>query len=157
LNFSKQRELAMAETGTTGSSSEAVWRPSTRAFFVYYVAIAVAVFGPRINPAVGVSPWVGLVLGLLVLALVCLRKFGQEYRATPKGLRRVSFWPAVEEGLAWPEVGEVTVQRGLTQTLLNTGTVVIHDKQGAPKLVWERLADPQGVKAALEARRAAFS
>jgi hypothetical protein len=141
----------------TDLSQEAVWRPSTRAFFVYYVAIAVAVFGPRINPAVGVPPWAGLVIGLLIFGLVCLRKFGQEYRATPRGLRRVSFWPAVEESIAWPEVGELTVQRGLTQTLLNTGTVVIHDKQGAPQLVWERLADPQGVKAALEARRAAFS
>ena len=57
--------------------------------------------------------------------------------------------------MAWPEVGEIKVQRGLTQTLLNTGAVVIQDKQGAPKLVWERLADPQNVKAALEARRAA--
>jgi hypothetical protein len=138
-------------------SREAVWCPTPRAFFVYYVAIAVAVFGPLINPAVGVPPWAGLVLGLAVLALVCLRKFGQEYRAGAKGLKRVSFWPALEEGMAWPEVGELKVQRGLTQTLLNTGTVVIHDKQGNPKLAWERLADPQGVKAALEARRAAFS
>jgi hypothetical protein len=146
----------MAETGTTGSSQEAVWRPSIRAFFVYYVAIAVAVFGPLINPAVGVPPWAGLVIGLLVLGLVFLRMFGQEYRATPTGLRRVSFWPAVEESLAWPEVGQITVQRGLTQTLLNTGTVIFHDKQGAPKLMWERLADPRGVKAALEARRPAF-
>jgi hypothetical protein len=141
----------------TNLSQEAVWRPSMRAFFVYYVAIVVAVFGPRINPAVGVPPWAGLVIGLLVFGLVCLRMFGQEYRATPKGLRRINFWPAVEESLAWPEVGELTVQRGLTQTLLNTGTVVIHDKQGVPKLMWERLADPQGVKAALEAKRAAFS
>jgi hypothetical protein len=141
----------------TDISQEAIWRPTPRAFFVYYVAIAVAVFGPRINPAVGVPPWVGLVVGLLVLALVCLRKFGQEYRADPKGLKRISFWPAEEETLAWPEVGEISVRRGLTQTLLNTGTVVIHDKQSDPKLVWERLAAPQSVKAALEARRAAFS
>jgi hypothetical protein len=141
----------------TDLSQKTVWRPSTRAFFVYYVAIAVAVFGPRINPAVGVPPWVGLVIGLLVLALVFLRKFGQEYRANPRGLKKVSFWPALEESLTWPEVGGLTVQRGLTQTLLNTGTVVINDKEGNPKMVWERLADPQSVKAALEARRAAFS
>jgi hypothetical protein len=141
----------------TDLSQEAVWRPSMRAFFVYYVAIVVALFGPLINPAVGVPPWAGLVIGLLVFALVCLRMFGQEYRATPTDLKRVSFWPVVKESMAWPEVGEITVQRGLTQTLLNTGTVVIHDKQGVPKLTWERLANPLGVKAALEARRAAFS
>lgn len=140
----------------TDISPEAVWRPTYRAFFVYYVAIAVAIFGPSINPAVGVPPWLGLVAGLLVFALVGLRKFGQEYRASPSGLKRINFWPAGEEDLAWPEVGEVRVQRGLTQTLLNTGTVVIHDKQDVPRLVWERLADPQGVKAALEARRGAF-
>jgi len=146
----------MAAPDRSDFSPEAVWRPSTRAFFVYYVAIAVAVFGPLINPAAGLPPWVGLVLGLLVLAAVILGKFGQEYRATPRGLKRVGFWPAKEEEIPWPEVGEITLQRGLTQTLLKVGNVVIYDKQGAPRLCWERLADPQGVKAALEARRAAF-
>ncbi len=145
----------MAATGTTGSSPEAVWRPSSRAFLVYYVAIALAVFGPLINPEVGLPPWVGLVVGLLVLAAVILLKFGQEYRATPKGLKRVGSWPAKEEEILWPEVGEIRLQRGLTQTLLRVGNLVIHDKQGNPRLTWERLADPQGVRAALEARRQA--
>ena len=81
----------------TGISPEQVWHPSYRAFLVYYVAIGVAVFGPLINPAVGVPPWLGFLLGLVVLAALLLRKFGQEYRATPRGLKRVGFWPAVEE------------------------------------------------------------
>jgi hypothetical protein len=147
----------MASTDQSAISREAVWRPSYRAFLVYYVAIAVAVFGPQINPAVGVPPWVGFILGLAVLAALALRKFGQEYRATPQGLKRVSFWPAVEEEVAWPEVGEIKVQRGLTQTLLNAGNVIIHDTKGRPRLNWERLADPKGVKAALETRKAAFT
>jgi hypothetical protein len=145
----------MASDDRTEISPEAVWRPSYRSFFVYYVAIAVAVFGPRINPAVGIPPWVGFLLGLAVMAVLALRKFGQEYRATPQGLKRVSFWPAVEEELAWPEVGEIKVQRGLTQTLLNAGSLVIHNKKGQPRLSWEHLADPKGVKAALELQRAA--
>jgi hypothetical protein len=149
--------VAMAATSTTGSSAEAVWRPSSRAFFVYYVAIAVAVFGPLINPAVGIPPWAGWLAGLAVAAAVIVGRFGQEYRATPAGLKHVGRWPPKEVALAWPEVGEVAVQRGLTQTLLNVGNVVIHDKQGVPRLTWDRLADPQGVKAALEARRAASS
>ncbi len=141
----------------TEVSQEAVWSPSFRAFFVYFVAVAVAVFGPLINPEVGIAPWVGLVIGLLVLAAVALRKFGQEYRATSRGLKRVNFWPAGEEKITWPEVGEISVERGLTQTLLNTGNVVVRDKQGAPRLCWERLADPQSVKTALEARKASYS
>lgn len=147
----------MPTTDQREISREAVWHPSYRAFLVYYVAIAVAVFGPLINPAVGVPPWVGFVLGLAVLAALALRKFGQEYRATSQGLKRVSFWPAVEEELAWPEVGEIKVQRGLTQTLLNAGSVIVYNKQGQPRLSWERLADPKGVKAALEARKPAFA
>jgi hypothetical protein len=147
----------MASANKTEISPEAVWRPSYRAFFVYYVAVAVAVFGPRINPAVGVPPWLGLVLGLAILAALALRKFGQEYRATSQGLKRVSSWPAVEEEIAWPEVGEIKVERGLTQTILNAGNLVIKDKKGVTRLSWERLADPKGVKAVLEDRKAAFA
>ena len=147
----------MASADKSEFSREAVWRPSYRAFFVYYVAIAVAVFGPLINPAVGVPPWVGFLLGLAVLAALALRKFGQEYRATPQGLKRVSFWPAEEEEIAWPDLGEIKVERGLTQTLLNVGNLVIQDKKGVARLSWERLADPKGVKAVLEDRKAAFA
>lgn len=147
----------MASTDKTETSREAVWVPSYRAFLVYYVAIGVAVFGPLINPAVGVPSWIGFVLGLAVFAALALRKFGQEYRATPRGLKRVGFWPAVQEEMAWSEVGEMSVERGLTQTLLDTGNVVIRDRQGVPRLLWERLADPKGVKTALEARKAAFA
>ncbi len=145
----------MASSDQTEIPREAVWRPSYRAFVVYYLAFLVLFFGPTINPAVGIPPWLGYILGLAVLAAMALRKFGQEYRATPQGVKRVSYWPAVEEELAWPEVGEIKVQRGLTQTVLNVGNVVIHDKGGQPRVSWGRLADPKGVKEALERRQAA--
>ncbi len=147
----------MTSAEHTNFSQETVWRPSGRAFLVYYVAIAVAVFGPLINPAVGLPPWAGLLLGLAVLALVGLKKFGQEYRAAPGGLKQVAWWPAVTEELSWPEVGEMKIQRGLTQTFLNTGDIIIHDTQGVARQCWERLADPKGVKAALDARKQAFA
>ncbi len=147
----------MTGQGKTDISQEAVWRPSPRGFLVYYVAIALAVFGPRINPEAGLPPWLGLLVGILLLGAVIVQKFGQEYRATSRGLKRVGFWPAKEEEIPWPEVGEIKLQRGLTQTLLQVGNLVILDKQGVPRLTWERLANPQGVKSALEARRATFS
>ena len=147
----------MASADKSEFSREAVWRPSYRAFFVYYVAIAVAVFGPLINPSWIVPPWVGFIMGMAVLVVMALRKFGQEYRATPQGVKRVSFWPAEEEEIAWPDLGEIKVERGLTQTLLNVGNLVIQDKKGVARLSWERLADPKGVKAVLEDRKAAFA
>ena len=66
-------------------------------------------------------------------------------------------WPAKEEDIPWPEVGEIKVERGLTQTLLRVGNIVIYDNRGRPRLTWERLANPQGVKAALEAGRVAYA
>lgn len=147
----------MTSTADPDVSQEMIWRPSGRAFLVYYVAIVVAVFGPLINPSVGVPPWLGLVLGLAVLALVAVKKIGQEYRATPRGLTQVSRWPAVSEELPWPEVGDIKVQRGLTQTLLNTGDLIIQDTKGVARLCWERLADPKGVKAMVEARQKAWT
>jgi len=146
----------MAPQDKPTSAPEGVWRPSTRGFLVYYVAFAIAVFGPLINPAVGVPPWAGFVVGLMVAAAVALQKFGQEYRATPKGVKRVGSWPAVEVELSWPEIGDIQMQRGLTQTLLNCGNLVFLDKTGTPRLSWDRLADPKGVKAALEARQATY-
>lgn len=147
----------MASNDITEVSREMVWRPSYRGFLVYYIAFAVAFFGPMINPAVGVPVWLGVLLGLAVLVVFVLRKFGQEFRATPEGVKRVNYWPAAQEKLAWPEVGEIKVLRGLTQTLLNVGSLLIHDKAGQPRLSWERLADPKGVKASLERRQAAFA
>ncbi len=145
----------MTAADKTGISPEQVWRPSARAFLVYYVAMAIFFAGPYTRPDL-LPPWLGFLLGLVVLAAVALRKFGQEYRATPQGLKRIGFWPAVEEELPWPAVGEIKIERGLTQTLLNAGNVVFQDKHGVTRLGWERLADPKGVKAALEERRRAF-
>ncbi len=144
----------MAPQDQSASAPEEVWRPSIRGFLVYYVAFFLAVFGPLINPEVGLPPWLGFLLGLLVAAAVIVQKFGQEFRATPRGLKRVGYWPAKEEDIAWSELGEIQVQRGLTQTLLNSGNLVFLDKTGEPRMIWERLADPKGIKEDLEARRA---
>uniref|UniRef100_A0A7V4LDC0 PH domain-containing protein n=1 Tax=Desulfobacca acetoxidans TaxID=60893 RepID=A0A7V4LDC0_9BACT len=136
-----------------GQGGVQVWQPCYRAFFVYYVAIFLAVFGPLINPAAGLPPWLGLLIGILLGGLVCLLRFGQEYRATPQGLQRLSRWPALKEEIPWSEVGDIKIQRGLVQSLLQVGNVIISDKRGTPRLAWERVANPKAVKEALEARR----
>jgi hypothetical protein len=136
-----------------GQGGVQVWQPCYRAFFVYYVAIFLAIFGPLINPQMGLSPWLGLAIGTLLLTLVYFLKVGQEYQATPRGVARLSRWPAMKEEIPWSEVGEIKIQRGLVQSLLQVGNVVISDKSGTPRLAWERLANPKAVKEALEARR----
>ena len=52
------------------TSGDLVFKPCARAFFVYYVAMALVFFGPRINPEVGLPVWLGTVLGVIVLAAV---------------------------------------------------------------------------------------
>ncbi|MBM4283695.1 MAG: hypothetical protein FJ128_00380 [Deltaproteobacteria bacterium] len=137
----------------TASAESRVWRPCTRAFFVYYVAMAIAFFGPLINPAVGVPVWLGWLVGLLIAVGVAYHLFGQEYRATPRGLMKVWRWPPQEELLPWENVGAVTIRRGLTQTLLQVGNVVVSRRQGGEEMFWYGLTHPKEVKAALEEMR----
>jgi hypothetical protein len=55
------------------SSGDLVLKPCARAFFVYYVAMALVFLGPRLNPAVGLPVWLGTLLGLIVLAALVYR------------------------------------------------------------------------------------
>jgi hypothetical protein len=130
-----------------------VWRPCGRAFFVYYVAMAIAFFGPMINPAVGVPVWLGIVFGLLVAAGVAYNKVGQEYSLTPQGVVKIWRWPVHQQLIAWENVGSIEVRRGLTQTLLQVGNVVIQDRTGGEEMFWYGLLHPKEVKAALEKLR----
>ncbi len=55
--------MAATEAATSG---DLVIKPCGRAFFVYYVAMALVLVGPRLNPAVGLPTWLGTLLGLIV-------------------------------------------------------------------------------------------
>ena len=134
--------------------------PCNRAFFVYYVAIAIFLFGPRINPDVwlfGVfhfSLAVGTVLGLLVIALVVYMKWGQEYRLTPRGVMKLWRWPSPrQQEITWENLGEVLVRRGLTQSILRVGNLLIKDKSGGPDMFWFGLANPKEIKDDIDRRR----
>ncbi len=83
--------MAATEPATSG---DLVFKPCARAFFVYYVAMALVLVGPRLNPAVGLPTWLGTLLGLIVLAAVLYQKYGTEYRATSRGVARVWLWPS---------------------------------------------------------------
>ncbi len=143
----------MAPEMSSPPRSEQEWQASGRAFFVYYVAIALCGLGPLINPEVGLPPWLGLALAVVLVAVVLYRKGGQEYQATSRGVRVVWRWPQRQEEIPWEDLGDIQLKRGLTQTLLNVGNLFITDKAGQKQLLWYGLADPKGVKAALEARR----
>ena len=136
-------------------------KPCGRAFFVYYVAIAICLLGPRLNPDVRpfglfhFSLGVGTVLGLIIIALVAYLKLGREYRITSRGAVTVWRWPAPrQQEIAWENLGEVLVRRGLIQTILRVGNLIIKDKTGEPDMFWFGLANPKEVKDALEQRRA---
>ncbi|OGP69418.1 MAG: hypothetical protein A2Z73_00805 [Deltaproteobacteria bacterium RBG_13_60_28] len=136
-----------AEAGATR-----VFRPCNRAFLVYYVAMAICFLGPQINPAAGLPPWLGILLGLIVAAAVVYMRWGQEYQVTPRGVSKVWRWGDRRQDIAWENLGEVLVRRGLTQTLLQVGNLLIRDKSGAPDMFWFGLTDPKGVKALIEER-----
>ncbi|MHB8068682.1 MAG: hypothetical protein ACYDIC_12375 [Desulfobaccales bacterium] len=130
-----------------------VFRPCGRAFLVHYVAMAICFVGPQINPAAGLPPWLGLVLGLILVAAVVYMRWGQEYQITPRGVSKVWTWTGRRQEIPWGNLGEVQARRGLTQTLLQVGNLIIQDKSGGPALFWFGLTDPKAVKALIEERR----
>ena len=136
------------------ASGDLVFKPSARAFFVHYVAMALVFFGPRLNPAVGLPVWLGTLLGLIVLAAVIYQKYGQEYRVTSRGVVRVWRWPSPrEQEIAWENLGEILVLRGLTQTILQVGNLAFRDKAGEREMFWYGLLNPKDVKDLIDRKR----
>jgi hypothetical protein len=142
----------MTDKETPDTASTQVFRPCGRAFFLHYLAMAICFFGPSINPKVGLPVWAGIVLGLIILAAVVYMRWGQEYQVTSKGVGKVWRWGGRREEIPWENLGEVLVRRGLSQTLLRVGNLLIRDKSGGPGLFWFGLADPKAVKEMMEAR-----
>jgi len=131
-----------------------VIKPSARAFFVYYVAMALVFLGPRFNPEVGLPVWLGTVLGLIVVAAVIYQKYGQEYHVTSRGVARVWRWPSPRrQEISWENLGEIMVLRGMTQTVLQVGNLAFPDKSGGPEMFWYGLAKPNEVKDLIDGKR----
>jgi hypothetical protein len=139
---------------------EAILVPCGRAFFVYYVAIVIFLLGPRLNPDVWIfgvfhfSVAVGTLLGLVLIALVVYLKLGREYRLSPRGLATRWRWPSPrQQEITWENLGDVLLRRGLTQSILRVGNLVIGDRSGGPEMFWFGLANPKEVQEEIERRR----
>ena len=136
------------------TSGDLVFKPSGRAFFVHYVAMFLVFVGPRLNPAVGLPTWLGTLLGLIVLAAVIYQKYGTEYRVTSRGVARVWRWPSPrEQEIAWENLGEILVLRGLTQSILQVGNLAFRDKAGGSEMFWYGLHNPKDVKDLIDGKR----
>jgi len=134
--------------------SDLVFKPCARAFFVYYVAMAICFLGPRINPAMGFPVWLGTLLGLILVAAVIYQKYGREYQVTSRGVAKVRRWPSPRrQEIAWENLGEVVVLRGLTQSVLQVGNLAFADKSGGPEMFWFGLANPKDVKDRIDRKR----
>jgi hypothetical protein len=143
--------MAENELSTSG---DLTIKPCGRAFFVHYVAMFLVLVGPRLNPAVGLPTWLGTLLGLIVLAVVIVQKYGTEYQVTSRGVARVRRWPSLQEQeIAWENLGEVLVLRGLTQTVLQVGNLAFRDKAGGSQMFWYGLLNPKDVKDLIEGKR----
>ncbi len=132
--------------------TDQVFRPCGRAFFGYYVALAVCFLGPPLHPAVGVPVWVGVLAGLVVLAAVFYMR-SQEYRLTSRGLEKVSRLGGQRQEIPWQNLGEVEVRRGFTQSLLRVGNLLMKDLSGGPDMFWFGLSEPKEIKAIIDGRR----
>ena len=136
------------------ASGDLVFKPSARAFFVHYVAMFLVFVGPRLNPAVGLPIWLGTLLGLIVLAAVIYQKYGHEYQVTSRGVAKVIRWPSSRrQEIAWENLEEILVLRGLTQTILQVGNLAFRDKAGERQMFWYGLLNPKDVKDLIDRKR----
>ena len=143
--------MADNEIATPG---DLVFKPCARAFLVYYVALALVVLGPRLNPEVGLPVWLGTLLGVIVLVAIIYQKYGQEYRATSRGVAKVTRWPSLRrQEIPWKNLGEILVLRGLTQTMLQVGNLAFRDKAGGPEMFWYGLLNPKDIKDLIDGKR----
>ena len=132
-----------------------VFTTSWAAFYLYYVAMAICWVGPQLNPAfaerIFLSPQVGFLLGVLLLAGVIYLKYGQHYEMDAEGVKKTYRYPPRQELIRWQEIQTIIVRAGLTQTLLGIGNVAIQPRQGAGhEMVWYGLESPKLVKSLLE-------
>ena len=136
------------------TSGELVLKPTARAFFVYFVALALVVLGPRLNPEVGLPIWLGNLLGIIIVAVLIYQKYGTEYQITSQGVARIWRWPSLRrQEIPWEDLGEVVVLRGLTQTVLQVGNLALTDKSGKGNMFWYGLPHPNEVKEEIDRMR----
>ena len=62
-------------------------------------------------------------------------------------------WTGRRQEIPWEKLGDVVVLRGLTQSMLQVGNLLMKDTAGGPDLFWFGLADPKAVKDLIEERR----
>ncbi|MFP3867064.1 MAG: hypothetical protein ACLFUU_02750 [Desulfobacteraceae bacterium] len=139
-------------------SQTRVLSPSWRAFLVYYVAIALCVLGPYLNPQfsqqLGLTPQRGLIIGIILLLGVFYLKWNQEYHISPQGISRIRRFPAQLERLAWTEVDQIEMRRGLTQTLLRVGNVIVKPQSADKSVIMlYGIEHPKEIKELMERAR----
>lgn len=131
--------------------TEKILEPCWRSFIVYYLAIGLCILGPHLNPQfshqLGLTPNRGLIIGLILLLGVGYLKWNQEYRISSQGVKKLGRIPAREEEMTWAEVDQVEVRRGLTQTLLNVGNIIIKPVSPVGKqMVFYGIDNPKQIK-----------
>lgn len=147
--------LPEQENLTMTVSEKKILSSAWRAFFVYYVMAALCFFGPYLNPRfsqqLGLTPLRGIILGIILLFAVFYLKWGQEYQVTSEGIKKLRYFPARQEQLRWAEISRIEVRRGLTQSLLQIGNIVIQPRaSGQPPIVFYGIENPKEVKELME-------
>lgn len=158
IKFRKANMEHKQETGRTA----VVYSSSWRAFYLYYLAMAICWFGPWLNPQfsaqIGLSPRIGFWLGLILLACVFYLKHAIVYEVGPLGVKKIWLWPARQELIRWEDLEQVRVLAGLTQTLLGIGNVVVQGRAGQGRqLNFYGLARPKEVMAAIQRSKSEFT
>ena len=137
------------------ASGDLVFKPSARAFFVHYVAMFLVFCGPPAQSGGGAARLAGDPPGAHCPGRSDLPEIRPGVPGNlPGGGPGARRWPSPrKQEIAWENLGEILVLRGLTQTILQVGNLAFRDKAGGPELFWYGLLNPKDVKDLIERKR----
>jgi hypothetical protein len=140
-------------TSTARQEDLLTLRPSWRSYFVFYAAVLIFGIGPSINPDVGISRPLGLIISILLMLFVFFSRKATLYRITQDEVLRGSGFLGQAQTKSLPITGiaDLEVRRGLFHRLLGIGHLQFRSRlSDRPDLWWFGIDDPFAVKKNVE-------
>lgn len=112
------------------------FRPTWRAFSVYFLGVVIFGLGPEVNPQAPISPALSHLIASLFLAFILVKRFGSEYFLNEESIRAVTSFPTSRDrSLPVKEINRIDLRRGISQRLLRVAHVHIYRQNQAEPVV----------------------
>lgn len=134
------------------SQTTLIIKPHWRAFGVWYLAVILFALGPGQNPDAPISGLQGLIIAALIAAAIAFHALTSRLEFSAEGLNKSGgLISRKRQSMAWSDLKEVKLQRGMIHTALGVGVLVFVPKSSKGELIkfWGA-TEPKKIKARAE-------